>query len=182
MAASVSDANPYFQEFEATFVSHSVGMRIRKTHDIPVVHELVKTPSGEESPAALAGVPPAAVLIAVAGEHTLRLRYEECIGRISARGRPITLAFRQLHAAIDRGAPRRYWQGYLRLKTGDSVWTGLFYVLREDGSFSSFPSKDIQGQTPVKMMRVGGDCTLIHGESLKQFLGGDTAVSGATGG
>lgn len=32
------------------------------------------------------------------------------------------------------------------------------------------------------MMRVGGDCTLIHGESLKQFLGGDTAVSGATGG
>ncbi|CAN0147241.1 unnamed protein product [Ectocarpus fasciculatus] len=181
-AAAVSDANPFFQEFEATFVSHSVGMRIRKTHDIPVVHELVKTPSGEESPAALAGVPPAAVLIAVAGEHTLRLRYEECIGRISARGRPITLAFRQLHAAIDRGATRRYWQGYLRLKTGDSVWTGLFYVLREDGSFSSFPSKDIEGQTPVKMMRVGGDCTLIHGESLKQFLGGDTAVSGGSGG
>ncbi|CAN0135570.1 unnamed protein product, partial [Hapterophycus canaliculatus] len=27
-------------------------------------------------------------------------------------------------------------------------------------------------------MRVGSDCTLIHGESLKQFLGGDTAVSG----
>lgn len=34
---------------------------------------------------------------------------------------------------------------------GDSVWTGLFYVLREDGSFSSFPSKDIRGQTPVKV-------------------------------
>ncbi|CAN0118871.1 unnamed protein product, partial [Scytosiphon promiscuus] len=172
----VSDANPFFQEFEATFESHSVGMRIRKTHDVPVVHELVKTPSGEESPAALAGVPPAAVLVAVAGEHTLRLRYEECIGRISGRGRPITLAFRQLHAAIDgRGQARRYWQGYLRLKTGDSVWTGLFYVLREDGSLASFPSKDIEGQTPVKVMRVGSDCTLIHGESLKQFLGGDTA-------
>lgn len=40
--------------------------------------------------------------------------------RISGRGRPITLAFRQLHAAIDgRREARRYWQGYLRLKTGD---------------------------------------------------------------
>lgn len=155
--------------------------------------------------------------------------------RISGRGRPITLAFRQLHAAIDgRGQARRYWQGYLRLKTGwwlvardrayvflepflplrvgvdgaesarrcweeshpfephgrhhlyhrhydhhhsrhphfrpqstatststdtataiiagDSVWTGLFYVLREDGSCASFPSKDIEGQTPVKVV------------------------------
>ncbi len=43
--------------------------------------QLVKTPDGDPSPAALAGVPPAAVLIAVAGEHTLRLRYEEVIGR-----------------------------------------------------------------------------------------------------
>lgn len=41
----------------------------------------MKTPEGDESPGALAGVPPAAVLIAVAGEHTLRLRYEESIGR-----------------------------------------------------------------------------------------------------
>lgn len=40
--------------------------------------------------------------------------------RISGRGRPITLAFRQLHAAIDgRREARRYWQGYLRLKTGE---------------------------------------------------------------
>ena len=48
--------------------------------------QLVKTPEGKESPGALAGVPPAAVLIAVAGEHTLRLRYEESIGRYG-RGR-----------------------------------------------------------------------------------------------
>lgn len=46
----------------------------------------MKTPEGKESPGALAGVPPAAVLIAVAGEHTLRLRYEESIGRYG-RGR-----------------------------------------------------------------------------------------------
>lgn len=40
--------------------------------------------------------------------------------RISGRGRPITLAFRQLHAAVDgRREARRYWQGYLRLKTGE---------------------------------------------------------------
>lgn len=26
-------------------------------------------------------------------------------------------------------------------------------------------------------MRVGGDCTLIHGETLKQFLGGDAAAT-----
>lgn len=58
-----------------------MGMRIRKTHDIPVVHELVKTPSGEESPGALAGVPPTAVLVGVAGEHTLRLGYDESIAR-----------------------------------------------------------------------------------------------------
>lgn len=38
-----------------------------------------------------------------------------------------------------------------RTTTGDSVWTGLFYVLREDGSFSSYPSKDIEGHTPVKV-------------------------------
>lgn len=56
-------------------------MRIRKTHDIPVVHELVKTPSGEESPGALAGVPPTAVLVGVAGDHTLRLGYDESIAR-----------------------------------------------------------------------------------------------------
>lgn len=46
----------------------------------------MKTPEGKESPAALAGVPPAAVLIAVAGEHTLRLHYEECIGRYAGGG------------------------------------------------------------------------------------------------
>lgn len=66
---------------QATFESHHVGMRIRKTHDIPVVHELVNTPSGEPSPAALAGVPPTAVLVGVEGERTLRLGYEEAIGR-----------------------------------------------------------------------------------------------------
>ncbi|CAN0373300.1 unnamed protein product, partial [Laminaria digitata] len=76
------------------------------------------------------------------------------------------------------GEARRYWQGYLRLKTGDSVWTGSFYVLREDGSLSSYASKDIQGQTPVKVLRVGSDCTVIHGDTYKQFLGGDTAFSG----
>lgn len=51
------------------------------TQHNPTQTQLVKTPEGKESPAALAGVPPAAVLIAVAGEHTLRLRYEESIGR-----------------------------------------------------------------------------------------------------
>ena len=35
---------------------------------------------------------------------------------------------------------------------GGSVWTGSFYVLREDGSLSSYASKDIQGQTPVKVI------------------------------
>lgn len=29
-------------------------------------------------------------------------------------------------------------------------------------------------------MRVGSDCALIHGETLKQFLGGDAAVSGSS--
>lgn len=51
------------------------------------------------------------------------------IRRISGRGRPITLAFRQLHAAIDAEEARRYWQGYLRLKTGEAwgveeTWEG----------------------------------------------------------
>lgn len=41
-----------------------------------------------------------------------------CLRRISGRGRPITLAFRQLHAAVDPEDSRRYWQGFLRLKTG----------------------------------------------------------------
>lgn len=68
---------------QATFECHSVGMRIRKTHNLPVVHELVRTPSGEESPAAVAGVPPTAVLVGVAGERTLGLGYEEAIGRYS---------------------------------------------------------------------------------------------------
>lgn len=31
-------------------------------------------------------------------------------------------------------------------------------------------------------MRVGSDCTLIHGETLKQFLGGDAATVSASGG
>ncbi|CAM9426723.1 unnamed protein product, partial [Sphacelaria rigidula] len=108
--------------------------------------------------------------------------YQTTRDRISARGRPLTLAFRQLHAAIDPGESRRYWQGYLRLKTGDSVWTGLFYVLREDGSFSSYPSKDIEGHTPVKTVRVGSDCAVVHGETLRQFLGRDAAVLGPGGG
>lgn len=56
-------------------------MRIRKTHDVPVVHELVSTPSGEESPALRAGVPPTAVLVGVEGERTLHLGYEEAISR-----------------------------------------------------------------------------------------------------
>lgn len=41
----------------------------------------------------------------------------------------------------------------LPFSLGDSVWTGSFYVLREDGSLSSYASKDIQGQTPVKVGR-----------------------------
>lgn len=56
-------------------------MRIRKTHNMPVVHDLPSTSSGEKSPAALAGVPPTAVLVGVAGERTLRLNYEEAIAR-----------------------------------------------------------------------------------------------------
>ena len=36
------------------------------------------------------------------------------------------------------------------------MWTGSFYVLREDGSLSSFASKDIQGQTPVKVIAILG--------------------------
>lgn len=39
----------------------------------------------------------------------------------------------------------------LGTSAGHSVWTGLFYVLREDGSFCSYPSKDIEGQVPVKV-------------------------------
>ncbi|CAN0025778.1 unnamed protein product [Discosporangium mesarthrocarpum] len=76
-----SDFNPFFQEFEATFSTHSLGMRIRKTHDIPVVHELVRVAHSMESPAAKAGVPTAAVLMAVGGERTLRLGYDETIAR-----------------------------------------------------------------------------------------------------
>lgn len=70
-------------------------MRIRKTHDVPVVHELVKTPNGEESPAALAGVPPTAVLVGVAGERTLRLGYEEAIGRSASRCKVLRGCFYQ---------------------------------------------------------------------------------------
>lgn len=56
-------------------------MRIRKTHDVPVVHELVKTPSGGDSPASRAGVPRTAMLVGVEGERTLHLGYDEAIGR-----------------------------------------------------------------------------------------------------
>lgn len=66
---------------QATFDTHSIGMRIRKTHNLPVVHDLPSSSSGEKSPAALAGVPPTAVLVGVAGERTLRLNYEEAIAR-----------------------------------------------------------------------------------------------------
>lgn len=59
-----------------------------------------------------------------------------------------------------RSPPERSWCpdiclhfiSCLLFSPGDSVWTGSFYVLREDGSLSSYASKDIQGQTPVKVI------------------------------
>lgn len=41
----------------------------------------------------------------------------------------------------------------------------------------SQPGVGAQNTRNKQVMRVGSDCTLIHGESLKHFLGGDTAVS-----
>lgn len=43
----------------------------------------------------------------------------------------------------------------LHYAAGDSVWTGRFYVLREDGCLASYPSKDIERHTPVKVSTPG---------------------------
>lgn len=52
------------------------------------------------------------------------------------------------------------------------MWTGSFYVLREDGSLSSYASKDIQGQTPVKVI----DTCFFFLCVLYYFCGNDTSA------
>ncbi|CAN0096628.1 unnamed protein product, partial [Phaeothamnion confervicola] len=134
-------SDPFFQEWTTVFRNENLGLRLRKVNDLPVVQELVPTRFGFPGDAEKGGVPLAAVIVAVNKEFTHARGYDGTVSRIKAAGRPVTLAFRQLHAVEDIGAPRRFWQGTLRLKVAPHVWTGRFYVLREDGSLLSYPSK-----------------------------------------
>eukprot|EP00611_Tribonema_gayanum_P008613 TRINITY_DN1821_c0_g1_i2.p1 TRINITY_DN1821_c0_g1~~TRINITY_DN1821_c0_g1_i2.p1 ORF type:complete len:1318 (-),score=394.48 TRINITY_DN1821_c0_g1_i2:1168-5121(-) len=166
----LTDANPFFQEFTHTFTDQNLGMRIRKVNGMAIVQELVRTRHGFKAACEKSRVPIGALIVAVNRDRVFAQGYEETVSRVKTTSRPLVVTFRQLHAAEDPEQPRRYWQGYLRCKAGDQLWTGRFYVLTEDGCLRSYPGKDITATPPVETVVVG-DSTIVHGDALRQFAG-----------
>lgn len=166
------ESNPFFQEFSHTFTG-PIGLCIRKINHLPVVQGHVRTKHGFKSPAEKWGVPLGCVVVAVNREYTLAMSFDQALSRLKSSGRPLSVTFRQLHAAEDPSKPRRYWQGYLRQRVPprDQMWTGRFYVLREDFSLASYPSRDISSNDPVDVIDISS-ATTVHGDVLKQFRGG----------
>ena len=150
---ALANRTPYFQEFHTVLRENALGLLMRPLNDHAIVFGLrrpdkalhKKDDEDEDMMAAeKAGVRVGSILVAVNGSR-LAAGFDEAIAKVKSAGRPVTLGFRLLHPVSDPGLKaRRLWQGYLFFRFSmERVWTGRFYVLRDDGQLRAYAGKDL---------------------------------------